>query len=51
MDNEDIKMLPDNLFIQILDVNLQRQISNTHDHDDNVTKALMTMLEQGPHTI
>ena len=24
MDNEDIVMLPDNLFIQLLDVNLQR---------------------------
>ena len=38
MDNEDITMLPDNLFIQLLDVDLQRQITNTHDHDDEVTK-------------
>ena len=47
-DNEDIVMLPDNLFIQLLDVNLQRRIANTHDCDEEVTKALTTMLEQGP---
>ena len=51
MDNEDITMLPNNLFIQLLDVDLQRWIANTHDHDEEVTKALMTMLEQGPHAI
>ena len=44
-------MLPDNLFIQLLDVNLQRRIANTHDHDEEVTMALMTMLEQGPTAI
>ena len=50
-DNEDIVMLPDNLFIQLLDVDLQRRIANTHDHDEEVTKALTTMLEQGPTAI
>ena len=44
-------MLPNNLFIQLLNVKLQRQIANTNDHDEEVTKALMTMLEQGPTTI
>ena len=44
-------MLPNNLFIQLLDVDLQRRIANTHDHDEEVTKALMTILEQGPTTI
>ena len=51
MDNEDIMMLPDNLFIQLLDIDLQRRIANTHEHDEEVTKALSTMLEQGPHAI
>ena len=51
MDNEDIVMLPDNLFIQLLDVDLQRRIANTHNHDEEVTKALITMLEQGPTAI
>ena len=50
-DNEDITMLPDNLFIQLLDIDLQRQIANTHDHDEEVTKALSIMMEQGPHAI
>ena len=50
-DNEDIMMLPNNLFIQLLDIDLQRRIANTHDHDEEVTKALMTILEQGPHAI
>ena len=44
-------MLPDNLFIQLLDINLQRRIANTHDRDEEVTKALTTMLEQGPTAI
>ena len=33
-DNEDITMLPDNLFIQLLDVDLQCQIANTYNHDE-----------------
>ena len=51
MDNEDIVMLPDNLFIQLLDVDLQRRIANTNDHDEEVTRVLTTMLEQGPPTL
>ena len=30
---------------------MQRQIANTHKHDEEVTKALLTMLEQGPQAI
>ena len=50
-DNENVMMLPDNLFIQLLDIELQRRIANTHNHDDEVTKAIMTVLEQGPYTL
>ena len=50
-DNEDIVMLPNNLFIRLLDVDLQRWIANTNNCDEEVTKALTTMLEQGPTTI
>ena len=50
-DNEDVTMLPDNLFIQLLDIELQRRIANTYDHDEEVAKALSTMMEQGPHAI
>ena len=45
-DNEDIVKLLDNLFIQLLDVDLQRRIANTHDHDEEVTKALATIVLQ-----
>ena len=44
-------MLPNNLFIQLLDIDLQRRIANMHNHDDEVTKALTTVLEQGPYTL
>ena len=44
-------MLPDDLFIQLLDIDLQRRIANTHNHDDEVTKALTTVLEHGPYTL
>ena len=44
-------MLPDNLFIRLLDIDLQRQIANTPDQDEEVTKALLTIMEQGPHVI
>ena len=44
-------MLPNNLFLQLIDVNLQRQIAKTKDLDVEVTDALTTILEQGPATI
>ena len=50
-DNEDITILPDNFFIQLLDIDLQRRIANTHDQDEEVTEALSTMMEQGPYAI
>ena len=51
MDNEDIIMLLVDIFLQLLDMDLQRRIANTQNHDDEVTKALTTMLEQGPATL
>ena len=48
--NENVMMLPDNLFIHLLDIDLQRRIANAQDNDDEVTKALTTLLEQGPNT-
>ena len=50
-DNENVTMLPTDLFIQLLDIDLQRRIANTPHHDDEVTKALTTLLEQGPYTV
>ena len=50
-DNKDIVMLPDNLFIQLIDVDLQRWIANTKNLDTEVTDTLTTILEQGPTTM
>ena len=44
-------MLPDNLFIQLLDIDLQRRIANTNDRNEEATKVLTTMLEQGPSSL
>ena len=34
-----------------MDIDLQQRIANTHSHDEEVTKALLTIMEQGPHTL
>ena len=50
-DNEDITMLPDNLFINLIDLDLQKCIINCKDMDQDTTKALMLLLEQKPATL
>ena len=50
-DNEDITMLPDNLFINLIDLNLQKHIANCKDMDRDATEALMLLLEQKPATL
>ena len=50
-DNEDITMLPDNLFINLIDLDLQKCIANCKDMDRDMTKALMLLLEQKPATL
>ena len=47
-DNEDIVMLPDDLFINLIDLDLQDQIMNCKDMDKEATDALVLLLEQGP---
>ena len=44
-------MLPDNLFINLIDLDLQKCIANCKDMDRDVTKALMLLLEQKPATL
>ena len=50
-DNEDITMLPDNLFINLIDLDLQKCITNCKDMDRDATEALMLLLEQKPATL
>ena len=45
-DNEDITMLPENLFIRLIDADLQNRIANCQDMDKDATEALITLLDQ-----
>ena len=49
--NKDITMLPDNLFINLIDLDLQKCIANCKDMDRDATEALMLLLEQKPATL
>ena len=50
-DNEDITMLPDNLFINLFDLDLQKCIANCKGMDRDATEALMLLLEKKPATL
>ena len=45
-DNEDITMLPDNMFINLIDLDLQKRIANCKDMDQDATEALMLLLNK-----
>ena len=44
-------MLPDNLFINLIDTDLQQWIANCDTMDKDAMDALTTLLEHGPTTI
>ena len=46
-DNEDIIMLPENLFINLINLDLQWWIANTKDLDTDAMETLTMLLEQG----
>jgi len=45
-DNKDIVLLPDNLFINLINMELQEKIANSTDMDIDATDALKVLLEQ-----
>ena len=45
-DNEDITMLPENLFIHLIDTDLQNRIAECKDMDKDATDALIMLLDQ-----
>jgi len=47
-DNEDVTMLPDSLFVNLIDTELQQQIADSKILDTNATEALKLLLEDGP---
>ena len=47
-DNKDIALLLDQLFINLIDIKLQREIANTDNLDIDTTAAIMLLLRKGP---
>jgi len=47
-DNEDIVLLPDNLFINLINMELQRKIADSTGMDIDAADALKTLLGQAP---
>jgi RNase H-like domain found in reverse transcriptase len=48
MEEEDKVVLPDNLFINLLDTELQEQILNRKELDLDIKNAIKTLMEEGP---
>ena len=46
--NEDIVLLSDWLFINLIDIKLQQEITNTNNLDTNATTTIMLLLGKGP---
>jgi hypothetical protein len=44
-------LLPDNLFLNLLDVDLRDRITKNKEYDFNVTKAIKLLQEEGPTSI
>ena len=47
-ENEEAILLPDSLFLNLLDITLQDRIANAKDYDFDVTNAIAILLEGGP---
>ena len=47
-DNDDIIMLPEELFINLIGAELQQQIANCTTKDKDATDAITTLLKEGP---
>ena len=47
-DNEDVILLPDQLFINLINIELQWEIANTNNLDMDATAAIMLLLGKGP---
>ena len=47
-ENEETILLPDSLFLNLLDLTLQDRIANAKDYNFDVTNAIAILLEEGP---
>ena len=48
-DNENMIMLPDNMFLNLIDMDLQQKIAMTDDLDGSAAEALNSFWKQHPH--
>ena len=46
--NENIVMLPDEMFVNLIDMDLQNQIAIANDLDSDAAQALKLLLEEAP---
>ena len=49
--NKNRILLPEGMFINLIDTNLQDRIANTERYDFDVKNALEMILEKGPNTL
>jgi Integrase zinc binding domain len=47
-DNEDVIVLLEHLFVNLIDMELQKKIANTKNMDHDAAEAIKKLLEQGP---
>ena len=47
-DNQDIVMLPNDMFLNLINLELQRKIAISGDLDGNAAEALKLLLEEAP---
>ena len=47
-ENKEATLLPDLLFLNLLNLTLQDRIANAKDYDFNITNAIAILLEEGP---
>jgi hypothetical protein len=48
MDNKDVVVLPEHLFVNLIDIELQKKIANAKNMDYDAAEAIKELLEQGP---
>jgi hypothetical protein len=47
-DNKDVIVLPEHLFVNLIDMESQKKIANTKNMDYDTAEAIKELLEQGP---
>ena len=50
-DNSDVVVLPEHLFVNLIDVDLQERIANANELDADMANVLQTLLGNGPTTL